>query len=243
MVALPAKTRKLVIFGNEDFADIAYQYFTWDSHYEVVAFTVDKAYLQEKSRFGLPVIAFEELESRFAPAHHDFFAAVVYADLNRLREAVCNRAKARKYRLASYISSRAFVWRDVAIGEHCFVFENNSIQPYARIGDNVVLWCGNQVSHHSRIGNHCFLSGSVGVAGWVSIEDHCFLGINSTLANNTRLGTGSWVSHGACLSGNIPPASFIAAGASRFQPLDQPRLTASLRRASQTRKLSADGDE
>lgn len=236
MVALPVKKRKLIIFGIEDFADIAYEYFTWDSYYDVAAFTVDQAFLREESHFGLPVIAFENLQDRFPPEDHDFFAAVVYGDLNRHREAACNRAKAKTYRLASYISSRAFVWRNATIGEHCFVFENNSIQPYASVGDNVVLWCGNQISHHARIGDHCFLSGGVGVAGWVAIEDHCFLGINSTLANNTRLGAGSWVSHGACLSGTFPPASFVSAGSTHFQALDPARLAASLRRASEARK-------
>jgi UDP-3-O-[3-hydroxymyristoyl] glucosamine N-acyltransferase len=146
-----------------------------------------------------------------------------------------------RYRLASYISSRAFVWPNAVLGEHCFIFENNSIQPFASIGDNVVLWCGNQVSHHARIGSHCFLSGSVALGGWVTIEEHCFLGLNSTLANNTFVGAGSWISHGACLSGTLPAASFIAAGSSRPVPLDESRLSRALMLASQTRMRYAKG--
>lgn len=232
------KTTKLVIFGIEDFADIAYEYFTWDSAYEVVAFAVDRAYLETGNgrKFGLPVVAFEDLHTVFPPEGHAFFAAVVYADLNRVRERICKRARQQGYRLASYVSSRAFVWPNAVLGEHCFIFENNSIQPYSTIGENVVLWCGNQISHHAHIGNHCFLSGSVAVGGWTSVDHHCFIGLNATLANNTDLGAGSWVSHGAVLSGTIPPASFVSAGSADIAALDESRLALALKRASQARK-------
>lgn len=232
------KTTKLVIFGIEDFADIAYEYFTWDSAYEVVAFAVDRAYLETGNarKFGLPVVAFEDLHTVFPPEGHAFFAAVVYADLNRVRERICKRARQQGYRLASYVSSRAFVWPNALLGEHCFIFENNSIQPYSTIGENVVLWCGNQISHHARIGDHCFLSGSVAVGGWTSVDDHCFIGLNATLANNTDLGAGSWVSHGAVLSGTIPPASFVSAGSADIAALDESRLALALKRASHARK-------
>ena len=228
--------RKLILFGVEDFAEIAYEYFTWDSHYEVVAFAVERAYLREKVKFGLPVVAFEDLENSFAPAEHDFFAAVVYADLNRLRERISRQAQDKGYKLASYISSWAFLWRNTSIGKHCFIFENNIVQPFANVGDNVVLWSGNQVGHHARIGSHCFLSGNVAVGGWSAVEDYCFLGLNSTLANNTRLGTGSWVAHGTVVSGNIPPSSFVRGPEGVVAALDEARLSAALRRASRDRK-------
>lgn len=231
------KVRKLVIFGVEDFAEIAYEYFTHDSSYEVVAFTVDQAYLRDDRKFDLPVVPFQDVKTLFPPAEHDLFAAIVYSKLNRLREDVCRRAKSNGYRLASYISSHAFVWSNVQLGEHCFIFENNSIQPFVEIGDNVVLWCGNQISHHSRIGSHCFLSGNVGIGGWVTIENYCFLGINSTLANNTWLEKGSWVSHGSCLSGRIPSGSFVKQGSTEIARLDEPRLFRSLENTSRDRKL------
>jgi sugar O-acyltransferase (sialic acid O-acetyltransferase NeuD family) len=236
MIGSSQKVRKLVIFGVEDFAEIAFEYFTHDSSYEVVAFTVDHAYLRDNRKFGLPVVPFQDLNTLFPPAEHDLFAAIVYTKLNRIREDVCRRAKSNGYRLASYISSRAFVWPNVQLGEHCFIFENNSIQPFVAIGDNVVLWCANQISHHSRIGSHCFLSGNVCVAGWVDIENYCFLGANSTLANNTRLGEGSWVSHGSSLSGSIPSGSFVKSGSSEIARLDEMRLSRALENASRNRK-------
>ena len=42
------KSKKFVIFGIEDFAEIAYEYFTWDSAYEVVAFSSIRGMTSEK---------------------------------------------------------------------------------------------------------------------------------------------------------------------------------------------------
>jgi sugar O-acyltransferase (sialic acid O-acetyltransferase NeuD family) len=231
----PPKTKKLVIFGTEDFADIAFEYFTHDSTYEVVAFTVDGDYRKETEKFGLPVIPFEELEAIVSPAECEFFAAVVYSKLNRFREEVCGKARTKGFRLASYISSRAFVWHNVQLGEHCFIFEDNTIQPFAVIGNNVVLWSGNHIGHHSKIGNHCFLTSHVVVSGWVEIGDYSFIGVNTTLANNTRVGKESWINHGACLSGDIPPNSLVKSGSSEVSPLNEAVLFRSLARSSRSR--------
>jgi hypothetical protein len=111
-MSVPPAT-KLVIFGDGLFAEIACQYFTHDSPYEVVAFSVEGEHQQHSELQGLPVVPFEELEQRFAPEDHNFHAAVTYSQLNRLRARISGEAKERGYALASYVSSRAFVWRNV----------------------------------------------------------------------------------------------------------------------------------
>ena len=70
------KTRKLVILGDSAFAEIAYEYFSHDSEYEVVAFAVEQAFLKRDQLFGRPVVPFESLEAHFGPAEHHFFAAI-----------------------------------------------------------------------------------------------------------------------------------------------------------------------
>lgn len=68
------KTTKPVIFGSEDFADIAYEYFTCDCTHEVGAFAVDRAYPERGNshKSGLPVVAFEDLCAAFPPDNHVF---------------------------------------------------------------------------------------------------------------------------------------------------------------------------
>ena len=89
------KSRKLVIIGDSAFAEVACEYFTHDSDYEVVGFSVERAYLKRDSLLGLPVVELESVEQRFAPAECEVFAAVTYAQLNRLRTRLAAAAKAK----------------------------------------------------------------------------------------------------------------------------------------------------
>lgn len=202
------KKRKLVIVGDSAFAEIAYEYFTCDSDYEVRAFSVEREYLKRENLFGLPVVPFESLAKVFDPVEHEVYVATVYTQLNRLRTRLCAQAKAKGYRLASYISSRAFVWRNAQIGEHCFIFEGNVVQPFVRLGNNVVLWSGNHIGHHSVIKDNCFVSSHVVISGFVEVGENCFLGVNSTIANNVKVGKDCWLGPNAIIVKDTPEGAF-----------------------------------
>jgi UDP-3-O-[3-hydroxymyristoyl] glucosamine N-acyltransferase len=111
-------------------------------------------------------------------------------------------AKAMGFRPASYVSSRAFVWPNVKLGEHCFVFEDNTVQPFVTIGDNVVLWSGNHIGHHSIIEPNCFISSHVVISGFCRIREYCFMGVNSSVANNVIIGINNWIAPGVSIMKN-----------------------------------------
>jgi sugar O-acyltransferase (sialic acid O-acetyltransferase NeuD family) len=194
------KTRDLVIVGDSAFAEVAYEYFTHDSSYTVVAFGVERDYLRKDRLLGLPVVPLEELAARYSPADHDVAVAVTYTQLNRLRARLCGLVKDMGYRLAGYRSSRAVVWPSAAVGEHCFIFENNVVQPFARIGDNVVLWSGNHIGHHAVVEDNCFVSSHVVVSGYARIGANSFLGVNSAVSNNKAVGRDCWVGPGVVVN-------------------------------------------
>jgi sugar O-acyltransferase (sialic acid O-acetyltransferase NeuD family) len=204
-----AKTKNLIIFGDSAFAEVAYELFTHDSEYKIVAFCVDKSYLQKTELFGLPVLPFEEIEQHFSPENYEMYVALVYNQLNRIRKAKFLSAKTKGYQLASYISSRAFVWQNVKVGENTFIFEDNTIQPFVKIGDNVVLWSGNHVGHHSSVGDHCFIASQVVISGFVNIGQSCFLGVNATFANNLEIGADCLIGAGALVVKNLPNGALI----------------------------------
>lgn len=198
----PDNRHRLVILGDSAFAEIAHEYFTHDSPYEVVAFSVEREYLKRSELRGLPVVALEDLADRFRPADHCFYAAVVYTQLNRLRARLFETAKAMGYKPASYISSRAFVWKNVKLGEHCFIFEDNTVQPFVEIGDNVVLWSGNHIGHHSKIGNHCFFASHAVLSGFCGVGANSFVGVNATIANNVEIAEDNWLGPGVTIARN-----------------------------------------
>jgi sugar O-acyltransferase (sialic acid O-acetyltransferase NeuD family) len=201
------KKNKLILIGDSAFAEVAYEYFMRESHYEVVCFAVEKAYLTKKKLFGLPVVPFEEMSMRYNPKEHYFYAALVYSNLNRLRTRLYLAAKQMGFRPASFISPKAEIWPNVEIGEHCFIFEGNNIQAFSKIGDNVVLWSGNHVGHHSVIQNHCFIASHVVISGFCNIGQSCFLGVNATLGNNVTIGQDCWLGPNIALLKDAPPKS------------------------------------
>ncbi len=188
---------KLVIIGDGETAELAYDYFSRDKNFDVVGFSVEEAFRHNTVLYGLPVVSLEQMERFFDPKTHTAFVAVSYTRLNRLRSKLYNIAKQKGYPLCSYISPNAFVGTNVEIGDNCFIFENVTIQRGAKIGDNVTIWTGSSVGHRSAIANNCFIATHVAISGFCSIGENSFLGVNSCTTGNIKIGIDCVVGAGA----------------------------------------------
>jgi len=209
------KNKKLIIFGEGLYTEIAYQYFCDDSEYDVVCFTKDDDYIDSSTYLGLPMIPFSKIEELYNPDEYDMHIAVSYTDLNHLRERIFYEAKDKGYKLPSYISSRCNILTKYAIGENCFIFEDNTIQPFVTIEDNVILWSGNHIGHHSTIRSHNFISSHVVVSGQCTIESNCFIGVNSTIGHMVNVGKETLIGAGAVITKNTDPGSVYVPAKSR----------------------------
>ena len=116
---------------------------------------------------------------------------------HRLRAALCADVRELGYTLASYVSPRATTFPTLEVGANVFIFENNTVQPYASLGDDVVLWSGNHIGHHSVIGDHCFVTSHVVVSGNVRVGPYCYLGINASIRDGIEIGEGCVIGAGA----------------------------------------------
>ncbi len=186
MAAQPNKN--LVIFGMTEMAQLAHYYFETQSDYQVAAFCIDESYKTSDTFCDLPLVAFEQVEQMYPPEEYDFFVALAYTKINELRREKFFAAKDKGYQLASFISPQASIHNQGKIGENCFIFEDNTIQPFVTIGNNVTLWSGNHIGHHSTIKDHCFIASHVVVSGGVEIGEQCFIGVNATLRDHIKIG-------------------------------------------------------
>lgn len=190
--------KKLIIFGVGEQAEMAYYYFKHDSSYDVVAFTVDEAYKNKDTLFDLPVISFEEIEQILSPDDYSMFVAIGYNKINKIREEKYLAAKAKGYKIASYISKKASVFTEL-IGENAFILEDNTIQPYVKIGNNVTLWSGNHIGHHSYIEDNCFVTSHVVISGGCIIGQNTFIGVNATLRDHIKIGRSNVIGAGSLI--------------------------------------------
>lgn len=190
---------KLVIFGAGDIARLAHYYFSRDSEHEVVAFTVNDKYRQADTFLDLPLISFEEVANSYSPGEYKMFVALSYTRMNTVREEKYHHAKANGYELVSYISSRCSFLTDYHVGDNCFILEDNTVQPFVKIGNNVTLWSGNHIGHDAIIEDHCFLASHIVVSGYVRIGNNCFIGVNATLRNSITIAPETLIGAGAVI--------------------------------------------
>ena len=198
---------KLVLFGAGDIARLAHYYFSTDSEHDVVAFTVDAAYRTADQFEELPLVAVEEVASRYPPPDFKMFVALSYTGMNRVRAEKYAQMKTLGYDLVSYVSSRCSYLSPYQPGDNCFILEDNTIQPFVRIGNDVTLWSGNHIGHDSTIGDHCFISSHVVVSGHVDIGPSCFIGVNATLRNSISIAERTLIGAGAVIMKNTRPGS------------------------------------
>ena len=179
--------KKVIIFGTGGFAKIIYLYLQKDPSFNIIAFTANEQTIKEKTLYDLPIIPFETIEEKYSPNEHEMFIALGYTDMNRKRAKFFKEAKDKGYKLISYVHPSTIVNDEFQIGENCFIFENNVIQPFVKLEDNIIIWTGNVISHHTTIMSHCFIVSHVVIAGNTVIEPYCFIGINATIRNSIRI--------------------------------------------------------
>ena len=196
---------KVVIFGVSQWADLARFYLTHDSPHEVVAFTVDREYLDSTEHDGLPVVAFEDVESKYPPGQFSMFIPISFKRMNHLRAEKYQSAKDRGYDLISYVSSRATTFPDFQCGDNCLIFEDNTIQPFTSIGNNVVLWSGNHIGHHSVIKDHVSFTSHVVLSGHCLVESFAFFGVNATIRDGIHIAEGSFIAMAAAVTKHTDP--------------------------------------
>jgi sugar O-acyltransferase (sialic acid O-acetyltransferase NeuD family) len=213
----------LVIFGAGDIARLAHHYFTRDSGFTVRAFVVDAAFRTAETFLDLPLVDVERAAAEYPPSQCGMFVALSYARMNALRAEKYALAKGLGYQLASYVSSRCTNLADAAVGDNCFILEDNTIQPFVRIGSNVTLWSGNHIGHDSVIEDHVFISSHVVVSGHVRVGEYSFLGVNATLRNGITIGAHSLIGAGAVIMEDTAPHGvYVPRPATRLpKPSDQ----------------------
>ena len=214
---------KIVIFGTQDFAQLAHFYLSRDEQHEIVAFTAHRQYIEDASYLNLPVVPFETIETSHPPKDFQIFAPMSPAKMNSIRKSIYEQIKGKGYRCISYISPAA-TYYGTPIGENCFIFENNVIQPFSIIGDNVIMWSGNHFGHHSNIADHCFVASHVVISGHVTIEESCFIGVNATLNNGITVAKSTFIGAGALVTSSTQAFGVYAGTAAELSRVSSNRL-------------------
>lgn|SRR5574344_2024142 len=199
---------KIIVWGTGQIAQVFCYYLKKDTNHEICAYTMDKEFVKDKKEFdGKPLIAFEEIEKYFSPNEYKMAIMMGYKHLNKYREEKYLAAKEKGYSFISYVSSHSIC--DAEIGENTFIFNHNDIQPFTKVGNNVVIWANTGIGHHAIIEDNCFLA-SPKVSGATIIRKNSFLGTNCTIGDHVEIGAYSVIGTGAIVTKSVPEGTVIA---------------------------------
>jgi sugar O-acyltransferase (sialic acid O-acetyltransferase NeuD family) len=191
--------KRLFIFGDGNFADMAHYLFSTDSAYEVAGFTVDAAYRQRDQFNGLPVIAYEEFRQTADRTELDVYVAVGVAGVNAVRAAKVAQLLADGFKLASFVSSHARVPPGLVVHPNTMIMDQVNIHPKVSIGADTVIWSNSRIALNARIGDHVWITSAV-VGDGAVIGDHTFIGLNATIAPFVKLGQRNLIGVGAVIT-------------------------------------------
>jgi sugar O-acyltransferase (sialic acid O-acetyltransferase NeuD family) len=202
--------KQIVIFGTGDFARVADVYLTQDSPYEVVAFTAHADRIKADQLRGRPVLPFERLNETHPPDRYAMFVAIGFSRVNRARAGIYDQCKQRGYELITYVNSRALQWGEVEIGDNCFILENNVLQPFVRLGNDVILWSGNHIGHDATFGDHTFVASHAVISGNVVVGAYSFIGVNATIRDGVQVAPECVIGAGALIVKDTEPQGVYA---------------------------------
>jgi sugar O-acyltransferase (sialic acid O-acetyltransferase NeuD family) len=191
--------KKMVIFGTGSLGQLAYFHFSKAGQYEVAAFTVNEEYLEERKVFGLDVVAYEKIETTHPPEAFSMFVAIGYKRLNRARAEIYTDCRTKGYELVSCISTGVIGPEHVRVGDNCLIMPHTIVQPFAEIGNDVIIWGGSCIGYQSRVGDHSYIAPAAVIAGFVEIGQYCFVGANATVRDGLAIAPDCVIGAGAVI--------------------------------------------
>lgn len=195
--------QKIILIGNAISAEIMQAYLLQDPRYQTVAFCVDRDYIKEKTKLGLPVIDFEQLLQNYTSDQHRIIIAVGYSKQNKVRQRMFQRIKNMGYTVETYIHPDANIYNggpeQSAIGEGCIIMPQTTLEVFTTIGKNTIIWANCLIGHHSTIGENCWVASGTVIAGEAAVNDNTFLGVNVTISNQVKVAAFNIIGSGVAI--------------------------------------------
>jgi sugar O-acyltransferase (sialic acid O-acetyltransferase NeuD family) len=216
---------KVIIFGASAGARLVYSMLASDSRYQVVAFTVDRDYLEEQEYYGLPVIPFDEIDAIYPPSEYKMLVAILATRINKARAEKYLEAKAKGYQFITYISQKATTSPDLTVGENCFIADFVICRPEVAIGDNVFVFSSASIGIGSVIKDHAYIAVRALLLGENTVEPYAMVGANSTVLEGVTVARECVIGAGVVIHEDTQEKGVYRAVPPTLLPLSSDRLS------------------
>lgn len=163
-----------------------------------VALTVDREYLREERKWGLPVVAYEDCAALYPPEYFDMLAIGPY-ERARPRENMYWKARAGKYRLVNYISPKAFIDAEPVMGDNNIIYAGADIGFEGRMGSDNIVRQQVYLGHEFDIGDHNVISPGCTIGGRLKMGSRCWIGLGASVRDEITVGDDCLIGMGAAV--------------------------------------------
>ena len=184
---------------------------------KVIAFTLDREYIQDVTYDGLPIYPFEELEKFIDKSSTEILLTLGYSGMNSVREQKYKICIKNGFKVCTFVSTRALVYSD-KIAEGCIIMPGSYIGPYCNLGKCNIIKYGVSLSHHIELGNFNWIAGGTIFGGGVKVGNNCFIGLSNTIKNEVTIADRTFVGAKSYISRNTDcDCAYMGIPAKKYQ--------------------------
>lgn len=196
-------SKKTIIVGNSSFAELIYGYALEDGESDIVGFTVEGDYINNKHLLGLDVMPYDCIEQYYSPEEVQLLLAVGYNRMNQTKKKLYDLYSKKGYRFTNYIHKSSIIASNLELGTGNIIMEGVVLGRNCHLGDGNLIWSGSIVSHDNILGSFNNIGPGTVFAGKCVIGDRNFFGVNSSVINGLSIGNGNLIGAGACVTSDL----------------------------------------
>ena len=201
-------TEKIILGAGRHAAETYYLIEDLGMGKDVLAFAADEP-SPGQQLLGKNVISIEDVLEQYKKS--DDKPGVLVA----IGSVAVNKRLVQQFRMAGFpffsaINQEVVQERQKYIGEGVTIAAGTLLTCNISIGDYTIINIGCTISHDCIIGRHVNISPGCHLAGNVHIEDDVFVGTGVSFIPKVKIGKGSIIAAGACVTKDVPPYCMVA---------------------------------
>ena len=201
--------QKIILVGGGGHCKAAIDVIESNPVYEILGI-LDVEEKVGETVLNYPIIGTDKEIERYASLDISFLITVGQIKSDHIRKKIFDELRQLEAKLATIISSTAYVSKHAIIGQGSIIMHHATINAGAVIGCNNIINTSANVEHDVTIQDHCHISTHTTINGGCHIGSGVFIGSNSVLSQGISVADQVIIGAGTVVNKSIPSSGTFA---------------------------------